>query len=61
MSLFDSAPLPSTPDEKRPLAERMRPRRFDELVGQESEPAGYETECDNQEYGGYAFKYGTFR
>jgi len=35
MSLFDSAPLPSAPDEKRPLAERMRPERLEDFVGQQ--------------------------
>jgi putative ATPase len=34
VSLFDSAPL-SQPDEKRPLAERMRPQRLEDFVGQE--------------------------
>ena len=33
MSLFDSAPL--QPDQKRPLAERMRPERLEDFVGQE--------------------------
>ena len=33
MSLFDTAPLAS--DEKRPLAERMRPERLEDFVGQE--------------------------
>src|SRR5450631_3957268 len=35
MSLFDSAPLPSAPDEKRPLAERLRPERLEDYVGQQ--------------------------
>src|ERR1044071_864761 len=35
MSLFDSAPLPSIADEKRPLAERMRPERLEDFVGQQ--------------------------
>src|SRR6201992_1475220 len=35
MSLFDSAPLPFTGDEKRPLAERMRPERMEDYVGQQ--------------------------
>jgi len=36
MSLFDSAPLPSSAgDEKRPLAERMRPERLEDFVGQQ--------------------------
>jgi putative ATPase len=35
MSLFDSAPLPFTGDEKRPLAERMRPERLEDFVGQQ--------------------------
>jgi putative ATPase len=33
VSLFDTAPLAS--DEKRPLAERMRPERLEDFVGQE--------------------------
>ena len=35
MSLFDSAPISSAPDEKRPLAERMRPERLEDFVGQQ--------------------------
>jgi putative ATPase len=39
MSLFDSAPLPGSfnerGDEKRPLAERMRPERLEDFVGQQ--------------------------
>ncbi len=36
MSLFDSAPLPPDPrDLSRPLAERMRPRRLEDLAGQQ--------------------------
>ncbi len=35
MSLFDSAPLPAASDEKRPLAERMRPQRLEDYVGQQ--------------------------
>src|SRR5579872_1448032 len=38
MSLFDSAPLESVEnpnDAKRPLAERMRPEKFEDFVGQE--------------------------
>jgi putative ATPase len=35
MSLFDSAPPPETPDSKRPLAERMRPERLEDYIGQE--------------------------
>ncbi len=35
MSLFDSAPLASAADEKRPLAERMRPDRLEDFVGQQ--------------------------
>jgi len=35
MSLFDSAPLPDEGPQKRPLAERMRPKTMDEFVGQE--------------------------
>ena len=35
MSLFDSAPLPFAGDEKRPLAERMRPERLEDFVGQQ--------------------------
>ena len=35
MSLFDTAPLPNKDDQKRPLAERMRPERLEDFVGQE--------------------------
>jgi putative ATPase len=36
MGLFDATPLPPTPaDKTRPLAERMRPERWEEFVGQE--------------------------
>jgi putative ATPase len=35
MSLFDSAPPASSQDEKRPLAERMRPERLEDFVGQQ--------------------------
>ena len=38
MSLFDASPLPSTDlpsDAKRPLAERMRPERLEDFVGQQ--------------------------
>src|SRR5690349_15464271 len=35
MSLFDSAPLPTASDGKRPLAERMRPERLEDFVGQQ--------------------------
>ena len=35
MSLFDTAPLRNKDDQKRPLAERMRPERLEEFVGQE--------------------------
>ena len=35
MSLFDSTPLPDEGTQKRPLAERMRPKTLDEFVGQE--------------------------
>jgi putative ATPase len=35
MSLFDSSPLPSPPDQKSPLAERMRPERMEDFVGQQ--------------------------
>jgi putative ATPase len=35
MSLFDSAPLPSAGDVKRPLAERMRPDKLEDFVGQQ--------------------------
>ncbi len=34
MSLFDSAPLASLDDTKRPLAERMRPQRLEDYAGQ---------------------------
>src|SRR5580700_4455327 len=35
MSLFDSAPLESVDDPKRPLAERMRPEKREDFVGQQ--------------------------
>src|SRR5713226_10413247 len=35
MSLFDSAPLETAADSKRPLAERMRPERLEDFVGQQ--------------------------
>src|SRR5579862_7602365 len=35
MSLFDASPLLSEGDEKRPLAERMRPDRLEGYVGQQ--------------------------
>jgi putative ATPase len=35
MSLFDSAPLPSAGHVKRPLAERMRPDKLEDFVGQQ--------------------------
>lgn len=35
MSLFESAPLPRAVDKSSPLAERMRPERLDDFVGQE--------------------------
>ena len=35
MSLFDTSPPEYTSDKKRPLAERMRPERLEEFVGQE--------------------------
>src|SRR5690349_1516855 len=35
MSLFDSAPLPARADAKRPLAERMRPERLEDYIGQQ--------------------------
>jgi putative ATPase len=36
MGLFDATPLPPTPaDKTRPLAERMRPERWEDFVGQE--------------------------
>jgi putative ATPase len=34
MSLFDTAPLSSLDDTKRPLAERMRPQRLEDYAGQ---------------------------
>ena len=39
MSLFDSAPLASLDDSKRPLAERMRPDNLEGFVGQQQEAA----------------------
>src|SRR5579872_577425 len=35
MSLFDTTPPGSETDAKRPLAERMRPEKFEDFVGQE--------------------------
>lgn len=35
MSLFESSPLSSESDQKRPLAERMRPERLEDFVGQQ--------------------------
>src|SRR5579862_2011187 len=35
MSLFDSAPLENIDDPKRPLAERMRPDKLEDFVGQQ--------------------------
>src|SRR5579862_3003679 len=35
MSLFDSAPLENIDDPKRPLAERMRPDKLEDFVGQD--------------------------
>ena len=35
MSLFETTPLPDESGQKRPLAERMRPKTLDEFVGQE--------------------------
>ncbi|MGE5645794.1 MAG: replication-associated recombination protein A [Acidobacteriota bacterium] len=35
MSLFDSTPPDAVADRSRPLAERMRPERFEDFVGQE--------------------------
>jgi putative ATPase len=35
VSLFDTAPLRKQDDQKRPLAERMRPERLEDFVGQE--------------------------
>jgi putative ATPase len=35
MSLFETSPLPGDAQQKRPLAERMRPKTMDEFVGQE--------------------------
>ena len=35
MSLFDTTPPGSDTDAKRPLAERMRPEKFEDFVGQE--------------------------
>jgi putative ATPase len=35
MSLFDSSPLPSETGQKRPLAERLRPERMEDFVGQQ--------------------------
>jgi putative ATPase len=34
MSLFDTTPPDSNPDAQRPLAERMRPQKLEDLVGQ---------------------------
>jgi len=36
MGLFDASPVPPAPvDKTRPLAERMRPERWEDFVGQE--------------------------
>ncbi len=35
MSLFDATPVPGGADKSRPLAERMRPERWEDFVGQE--------------------------
>src|SRR5258708_12200064 len=35
VSLFEPTPLPDQEPQKRPLAERMRPKTLDEFVGQE--------------------------
>ena len=35
MSLFDSSPPEAAPDNRRPLAERMRPERLEDFMGQE--------------------------
>jgi putative ATPase len=35
VSLFDVTPEPGPPDSKRPLAERLRPERLEDFVGQE--------------------------
>src|SRR5713226_3801555 len=35
MSLFDSAPLETAADSRRPLAERMRPDKLEDFVGQQ--------------------------
>ena len=35
MSLFDAAPMDTAADSKRPLAERMRPERLEDFVGQQ--------------------------
>ena len=34
MSLFDTTP-PESPDPKRPLADRMRPERMEDYIGQD--------------------------
>jgi len=34
MSLFETAPLPASSDDRRPLADRMRPETLEEFVGQ---------------------------
>src|SRR5215831_6649921 len=34
MSLFEPAPLPAAPNDRRPLADRMRPETLEEFVGQ---------------------------
>ncbi|HEY2845618.1 MAG TPA: replication-associated recombination protein A [Bryobacteraceae bacterium] len=54
MSLFDSAPLPPSPesDRKRPLAERLRPERLEDFVGQQhilgpGKPLRMQIERDN--------------
>src|SRR5262245_14536188 len=52
MSLFSSLPVDDTPSANQPLAERMRPRTLDEVVGQENllgpgRPLRVQIESDN--------------
>src|SRR5262245_49417644 len=52
MSLFSSLPVDDTPSANQPLAERMRPRTLDEVVGQENllgpgKPLRVQIESDN--------------
>src|SRR5690348_18486905 len=52
MSLFSSLPVDDAPSPNQPLAERMRPRTLDEVIGQENlvgpgKPLRMQIESDN--------------